>query len=80
MQVVTDSAANLTPDQLQELGVHSIPLSLTLNGKNYLSGVDLQPAEFYTLLEGTDSFPTTSQPSAGEFAVLYRQLVEDRLH
>jgi DegV family protein with EDD domain len=76
MQIVTDNAADLTSDQLQELGVHSIPLSVTLNEKTYLSGVDLQPAEFYTLLEGTENFPSTSQPSAGDFATLYRQLAQ----
>jgi len=77
MQIVTDNAADLTPDQLQEWGVHAIPLSVTLDGKSYLSGVDLQPAEFYTLLESSESFPTTSQPSAGDFATLYRQLAQN---
>ena len=76
MHIVTDSAANLSHQKLEELNVHSVPLSLTLDGKTYRSRIDLQPEEFYTLLEKTDSFPTTSQPSSGDFASLYRHLAQ----
>jgi DegV family protein with EDD domain len=76
MQIVTDSAADLTSAQLKELQVHTVPLILTLDNKTYRSGIDIQPAEFYTLLNSTNSFPVTSQPSAGDFAQLYRQLAQ----
>ena len=77
MQLVTDSAADLSPEQAASLDCHIMPLTLTLDGKVYQSGVDLEPAEFYALLESTDSFPSTSQPSAGDFASLYRKLAQD---
>jgi DegV family protein with EDD domain len=76
MQLVTDAGADLTPEQLEGIQIHMVPLSLTLDGKTYLSGVDIQPVEFYTLLDQTESFPTTSQPSAGDFAALYRKLAQ----
>ena len=76
MQLVTDSAADLSPEQAASLDCHIMPLTLTLDGKVYQSGVDLAPAEFYALLESTDSFPSTSQPSAGDFADLYRKLAQ----
>lgn len=74
MQLVTDSAADLFPEQIDELGCNVMPLTISLDGKDYKSGVDLQPADFYTLLANTESFPSTSQPSAGDFAELYRKL------
>lgn len=76
MQIVTDSAADLTPEQISDLPITFAPLNLHLGGKSYLSGVDIQPAEFYALLETSQEFPTTSQPSAGDFAALYRRLAE----
>jgi DegV family protein with EDD domain len=76
MQIVTDRAADLAAEQLQNLDIHFAPLRIELEGKSYLSGVDLQPEEFYRLLSRTEAFPTTSQPSAGEFAELYRQLAK----
>jgi DegV family protein with EDD domain len=65
---------DLSPEQLAGLEIHSVPLTLTLDGKTYLSGEDIQPDEFYRLLAATPSFPTTSQPSPGMFAELYRKL------
>ncbi len=76
MQIVTDSGTDLSlsPEQLTELDIHVVPLIVTLEGKSYREGVDIQPGEFYRLLAATDSLPVTSQPSAGEFAEIYRRL------
>ena len=76
MQIVTDSGTDLwlPPEQAAELDIHIVPLIVTLEGKSYREGVDIQPAEFYRLLAATDSLPITSQPSAGEFAEVYRRL------
>lgn len=74
MRIVSDRGMDLTPEQMAGLDIHLVPLTLTLNGKSYRSGVDIQPAEFYQLLSATESFPTTSQPSPGDFAEIYRQL------
>jgi DegV family protein with EDD domain len=76
MQIVTDSGTDLflSPEQMTELDVHIVPLVVTLDGKSYREGVDIEPGEFYDLLAATDSLPTTSQPSAGGFAEIYRQL------
>jgi len=74
MIIVTDRAADLSADQLSGLDIHFASLRITLDGRTYESGVDLDPESFYKLLGETDSFPTTSQPSAGEFAELYRKL------
>lgn len=74
MQIVTDGGMDLAPEQLAGLDVHYVPLTFTLDGRSYVSGVDVQPDEFYQLLASTESFPTTSLPSPGEFAEIYRAL------
>ena len=74
MQIVTDSGTDLTAPQMAGLKIHFVPLTVNLDGKTYRSGEDLQPDEFYRLLAESKDFPTTSQPSAGEFAGLYRSL------
>ena len=76
MQIVTDSGTDvwLPPEQVAELNIHIAPLIVTLEGKSYREGVDIQPDEFYRLLAATDSLPITSQPSAGVFAEIYRRL------
>ena len=76
MIIVTDRAADLAPDQINSLNVHFASLRITLNDRTYESGIDLDSETFYKMLAETDSYPTTSQPSAGEFAELYRKLAE----
>ena len=76
MQIVTDSGTDLRLplEQLTELNIHIVPLVVTLDGRSYREGVDIQAEEFYRLLVQTDSLPVTSQPSAGDFAELYQRL------
>ncbi len=76
MRIVTDSGADLgmTPEELNDLEIEVVPLTVTLEGKSYREGLDIAPADFYRLLAGTSSLPTTSQPSAGEFAEVYRRI------
>lgn len=74
MQIVSDRGMDLSHEQAKDLDIHLVPLTLTLDGKSYRSGEDIQPEEFYRLLAATENFPTTSQPSAGDFAQLYRKL------
>jgi DegV family protein with EDD domain len=77
MQIVTDTGMDLSAEQTNGLKIHSVPLRITLNGKTYRGGDDLDYQTFYQMLTDTQAFPTTSQPSPGEFAELYRQLAKD---
>jgi DegV family protein with EDD domain len=76
MKIVTDSGVDLLlpPERLAELGIHIVPLVVTLDGQSYREDVDIQPAAFYRLLAATDSLPTTSQPAVGTFAEIYQRL------
>jgi DegV family protein with EDD domain len=78
MQIVTDSGTDLSlskQDQ-HDLNIHVVPLSVSLDNVTYQEGVDIEPADFYQLLADTESMPTTSQPSSGEFAEIYRKILE----
>lgn len=77
MQIVTDSGFDLSPDQKENLSIHTLPLKISLSGINYQSGIDIQPEDFYNMLQNTEDMPTTSTPSPGEFLDLYKKVAED---
>lgn len=77
MQIVSDRGFDLSPEQMKDLKVHLAPLYFTLDGKTYASGVDIQSDEFYQLLGSAEGFPVTSQPSAGDFAEIYRRVAAE---
>ena len=70
MQIVTDSGVDLflSIEQVEELDINIVPLTVTLDGESYREGIDIENSHFYRLLAETDSLPVTSQPAAGEFA------------
>ena len=74
MQIVSDAGCDISAQQLAGGKITTVPLSINLAGKTYRSGIDITYKEFYTLLEETGDLPTTSLPSPGEFAELYREL------
>jgi DegV family protein with EDD domain len=75
--VVTDSTAGLPADLAARHGLHVIPLWVYSGEQSYRDGVDLTPEQFYPLLARAPDLPTTSQPSAGEFLELYRELARE---
>ena len=76
MQIVTDSGVDvILPDSDKAgLNYHVVPLVVTLDGKSYRENIDIQKDDFYRLLVASDNMPVTSQPSAGDFAEMYRSL------
>ncbi len=73
MKIITDNGMDIAPECLEGLDVQIVPLVISLDGKDYRGGVDIQPDEFYKLLRETDAFPSTSQPSPADFYNVYRE-------
>ena len=61
VQIITDSAADLQPQEYEQLGVTCIPLRVAFGDDEYQENVDLGKDRFYELLAGSDEFPKTSQ-------------------
>lgn len=71
--VVTDSSAYIPPEALGDLSIPVIPVWLHWGDERFRDGVDIDPPTFYHRLRGSKVFPTTSQPSAGEFEEFFRR-------
>lgn len=70
---ITDSTAYLEKEYVKNHPVRVIPLNLHWDEKTYKDGVDITPEEFYTRLEKSETLPSTSQPSVGDFLEEYEQ-------
>ena len=75
--VVTDSVATVPESLIQELGIRVVPIVLNHRGRSYRDGVDLTPNEFYQLLRTSEELPTSSTPSVGDIAEVYRAAARD---
>jgi DegV family protein with EDD domain len=76
LKIVTDSGTDLylSREKIAELDIQVVPLVVSIGGKNYHEGVDIDPEVFYDLLVKSSSPAKTSQPSVGDFAETYKRL------
>ncbi len=66
--VVTDSTADLTPQQAADHGIRVVPLFVRFGDEEFRVGVDLSTEAFWKRLLAPDApFPATSAPSPGTF-------------
>jgi DegV family protein with EDD domain len=55
-----------------------MPLVVNWGDESYLDGVTLDAATFYSWLTTRKDFPTTSQPSAGDFIAFFEKVAEEK--
>jgi DegV family protein with EDD domain len=76
--IVTDSTSDLPEELIKKYNINVIPLTVHFGHEEFLdNGKDLTLEDFYIKLKESDVFPTTSQPSPGDFIELYSRLLKD---
>jgi DegV family protein with EDD domain len=74
--IVTDSTAYLDDDYIKKNDIKVVPLKVIMDDVSYREGTDISNDEFHKRLREPGVFPTTSQPSAGEFLEAYKEMAE----
>lgn len=74
VRVVTDSACDLPQSVADELGIEIVPLTIRIDGKEYVDRRDLSPADFWAKCAASPTLPETAAPSPGQFEQAYRDL------
>ncbi len=74
--ICTDSSSQLPAELVDHLGVEIVPVTVTIDGVEYLDGVDLDADGFYSRFTA-DTAPevSMSEPSPGQFAAAYEDLI-----
>ena len=77
IRILVDTSADMTAEELKELNIEFVPITVTMNGKDYRDGVDLTKDEFYDMLTSTEEFPMTAQPSPQDFVDMFEAAQEN---
>lgn len=73
VRLITDSAADFEPFELEQLNITSIPIKVMLCETEYEENVNLTKDQFFSLLKETGASPKTSQPSPAILMGLYEE-------
>lgn len=76
IRIITDSAADFEPAELERLNVACIGLRVRFGEEEYTDGTELSKARFYELLLGSEELPKTSQASPQVLMDLFEQAKE----
>ncbi len=77
VRIVTDSTADILPEQASEAGITVVPLTVFFGDEAYLDGVELDNANFYRKLQASKTLPRTSQPAPAAFQEAFLCLIEE---
>jgi len=73
VRIITDSAADFEPFELEKWNISCIPIKVLLGDVEYEENVNLNKDQFFALLASTGATPRTSQPSPQILADLFAQ-------
>ena len=74
--ITADSTCDLSPELLERFDVRIIPLTILLDGKSYLDGVEFTSADIYARYHEDGTLPKTSAPGIQQFLDFFTPLTE----
>jgi DegV family protein with EDD domain len=74
---MADSTCDLSDEILKLYDISLAPLTINIEGKTYKDRVDIQPDDFYQMMETLSEFPTTGMPSPAEYLEIINHAVRD---
>jgi DegV family protein with EDD domain len=77
VRIVTDSACDLPQSVADEFGIEIVPLTIRIDGNEYVDRHDLTVADFWSKCAASPTLPETAAPAPGQFENTYRQLAAD---
>src|SRR5699024_4442184 len=76
IQILADSACDLTDKQYQQYNIKMVPLTVHLNNNEYRDGIDILPEKVYAAMRDGKS-PTTSQVSPQTFKTIFTSFAKE---
>ncbi len=74
VKVVTDSTSDLTPAEAKKHDIEIVPLNVHFGDEVFKDGIEITTDQFFDKLLNESIFPSTSQPSIGEFVETYKRI------
>ncbi|AKP03967.1 DegV family protein [Companilactobacillus pabuli] len=67
VKIIADSSVQLTPEEIEKYDISIVPLTISIDEKTYVDGVNITREKFVEEMDSSKDLPKTSQPSIGTF-------------
>ena len=75
--IVVDSTCDMSLEELADLDVAMVPLTISVGGEDYLDQFEISSTEFYERMEAAEELPKSSQPSPASFIETFGKTQEE---
>ena len=77
VRIVTDSACDLSDEEIVTYAVTVVPLSIRFGEQEYVDRQDLTAQQFWAKVAASPMLPETAAPSPGAFEQAFRNAAKD---
>lgn len=77
IRIVTDSACDLSDEELTEWGIGLVPLSIRFGDDEFVDRTELSTDEFYRRLASSEHLPETAAPAPGAFVEMFNKMAAE---
>ena len=75
--IVTDSDSSLTTELAAPFGIRQVPITIHFGEETYTTGVDIDDARVFEIIDRVGKIPTTAAPPPAAFAKAYEEAFDD---
>lgn len=73
IKIICDSMSDLPKGYAEKFDVHVVPTSVTIDGVEYLDGVDITAEDFFKVIRNAKELPKTSQATYARFLEAFKK-------
>lgn len=77
IKIIADSTCDLSDDILKKYDIAMVPLTINIEGRDYLDRIDIMPEDFYKMLATLDELPKTGLSSPALFIKAFEDAVSE---
>lgn len=74
IKISTDSTADIPKSLCEAWNISVLPLTILSEGKEYRDGVDIEPQDFYSILEAATTLPVSAQVAVPLYTDLFERV------
>ena len=77
IKVTADSTCDLSQELVEKYGITIVPLTVTVDGKNYLDGIEIDPETMLSITEATGGVAATAAVNSVQYEEVFAPILKE---
>lgn len=77
IKIISDSTCDLSREQIEQYGIHIMPLAVAMGERNYRDGVDITPEQMYDHVANGGDLPKTAANNIADYTEVFGRYAKE---